>query len=48
MFKVLGIDELSIHFKVQPQALCKKHVCEGMQAARSLATQAIKKQFIGK
>jgi hypothetical protein len=51
IFQELGINRLEIPSEVQRQELWlkfKKYVCEGMQAARSSATQAIKKQFIGK
>jgi CRISPR/Cas system CMR-associated protein Cmr5 small subunit len=50
VFESLGIDKESMPLGVQRQELWikfKKYVCEGMQAARSSATQAIKKQFIG-
>jgi hypothetical protein len=51
VFDSLGIESKSMPSGVQRQELWlkfKKYVCEGMQAARSSATQAIKKQFIGK
>jgi hypothetical protein len=51
IFESLGIDVEPIAGDVQRQELWlkfKKYVSEGMQAARSSATQAIKKQFIGK
>jgi hypothetical protein len=51
IFESLGINKQSIPSGVQRQELWlkfKKYVSEGMQAARSSATQAIKKQFIGK
>jgi hypothetical protein len=51
IFQELGINKQEIPSDVQRQELwlkIKKYVCEGMQAARSSATQAIKKQFIGK
>jgi hypothetical protein len=51
IFKSLGVEKQSISSELQRQELWlkfKKYVCEGMQAARSSATQAIKKNFIGK
>jgi hypothetical protein len=51
MLKVLGIDDdclVTMKKKEQVWAGFKRHVMEGMQAARSSATQALKKQFLGK
>jgi CRISPR/Cas system CMR-associated protein Cmr5 small subunit len=51
IFESLGINMETVTDSVQRQELWlkfKKYVSEGMQAARSSATQAIKKQFIGK
>jgi hypothetical protein len=51
IFESLGISMETVKDNVQRQELWlkfKKYVSEGMQAARSSATQAIKKQFIGK
>jgi hypothetical protein len=51
IFESLGIETETVPTGVQREELWikfKKYVCEGMQAARSSATQAIKKQFIGK
>jgi hypothetical protein len=51
IFESLGIERETIPMGVERQELWlkfKKYVSEGMQAARSSATQAIKKQFIGK
>jgi hypothetical protein len=51
IFESLGIDMETIQSDADRQELWlkfKKYVSEVMQAARSSATQAIKKQFIGK
>jgi hypothetical protein len=51
MLKVLGIRENQILTDKHKEYLWSKYrksVCEGMQAARSSATQALKKQFLGK
>jgi hypothetical protein len=50
MMHVLGSKEEefpSLKHKENAWARYKRHICEGMQAARSSATQALKKQFFG-
>ena len=49
MLEALGVPDKIIHTYRRKEfwIKIKKHVCEGMQAARSSATQTIKKRFIG-